>query len=193
MKQQILVIHGGHPADTYKKYLLHLKKAEVSLEDLRFKGWKANLEKSLGKWYEVLSPKMPNPQRAHYEEWKIWFEKFAPLLNRDAILIGHSLGGAFLAKYLSEKKFPRNLKATFLVAPPFYQKKSFKLPKSLKMFSRQGGRVFLYQSRDDWVVSFRHFEKFRKALPEATVRVFHNRGHFHQEELPELVKDIKNL
>lgn len=193
MKRQILIIHGGHPADTYQKYLLYLKNAKVSIDDLRFRGWKASLDKKLGKEYEVLSPKMPNPQQARYKEWEIWFEKFAPLLNKNAILIGHSLGGAFLAKYLSEKKFPGTIRATFLVASPFYEKKSFKLPASLKKFSRQGGHIFLYQSRDDWVVSFKHFEKFRKALPEAAVRIFHGRGHFHQENFPEIVKDIKSL
>ena len=43
---------------------------------------------------------------ARYEEWKIWFERMIPFLNDNVILVGHSLGGIFFVKYLSENLLP---------------------------------------------------------------------------------------
>ena len=61
-------------------------------------------------------PSMPNKQNAAYDEWSIWFEKYFAYLKDDVILIGWSLGGMFLAKYLSDKPFPVKIKSLFLLA-----------------------------------------------------------------------------
>ena len=102
MKQQVFVIHGGTAFDTYEEYISYLQKKEVSLEKLLGRDWKLNLQDNLGSDYEVFLPKMPNAQNAVYKEWCIWFEKYLPLLDDGVILVGHSLGAVFLAKYLSE-------------------------------------------------------------------------------------------
>ena len=62
---------------------------------------------------------MPLKEDAKYEDWKIYFERYIPFLRNDCILVGSSLGAMFLAKYLSENKFPKKILATFLVCPPF--------------------------------------------------------------------------
>lgn len=62
---------------------------------------------------------MPNGNNAQYIEWKIWFERLLPFLNDGVILIGHSLGGIFLAKYLSENNFSIKVRAAILIAAPF--------------------------------------------------------------------------
>ncbi len=201
MKKQIIIIHGGDTFDTYKEYLSFLKKWKIDFA--RYKspkaGWKKRLSKTLGKNYEVILPDMPNDMNVKYLEWKIWFQKFIPYFNARVILIGHSLGGVFLAKYLSENKFPKRIIATFLVAAPFDDKHSdysiadFALPKSLKRFEDQSEKIFLYHSEDDPIVPFQDFKKYRKALKGAEPRILKNRGHFNQETLPELVRDIKNL
>ena len=101
MPQQIIVIHGGHSFKNYKTYLSYLKNKQIDFE--RYKsnkvGWKKSLIKDLGRGYEVILPDMPNKANAKYLEWKIWFKKFIPHLKSKVILIGHSLGGIFLAKY----------------------------------------------------------------------------------------------
>jgi predicted alpha/beta hydrolase family esterase len=142
---------------------------------------------------------MPNSMNAKYKEWKIMFEKLFPFFKNNLILLGHSLGGIFLAKYLSENKFPRKIKATFLVAAPYDDKTTkdslgdFKLPKKLDKFQKQGGKIFLYQSKDDLSVSLVDLKKYKKSLPEAEVVMFRKKGHFNQVEFPEIVKDIKRL
>lgn len=191
-------MHGGEPFSTYEEYLSYLKTTPIDLEKLKNKGWKNYLEETLGEDYEVVSPRMPNPQNAKYSEWKIWFERFVPFIKRGVVLVGGSLGGVFLAKYLSENNFPKTIKATFLIAAPYDTDgdrplADFVLPKSLKKLEQQGGQIFLYHSKDDPIVEFSELEKYQKALPHAQARIFEDRQHFNQEEFPELVADIKKL
>ena len=201
MKQQIIVIHGGETFNTYKEYLSSLKRLRIDFKRYQTEriGWKNTLGKKLGKRFEVISPDMPNKKNVKYLEWKIWFEKFIPYIKPNVILVGHSLGGLFLVKYLSENKFPKKISATILVAAPYddrcskYHSAGFILPKSLKKFQKQGGKVFIYQSKDDPFVPFSDFKKYQKNLKNSTCRVFTNKGHFNLESFPELVKDIKKL
>jgi len=142
---------------------------------------------------------MPNPINSKYDEWKILFNKIAVLLNNNVILIGHSLGGIFLAKYLSENKFPKKILASILIAPPYDQKNieeslgDFVILNNLEKFQKQSDKIFIYHSKDDSVVPYINLEKYQEVLPKAIVRVFKNRDHFNQPEFPELVKEIKNL
>ena len=200
MKQQILVIHGGNTFKTHEEYLDYLTyKKKVSLDKLRRNGWKDRLQGTLGDNYDVLLPHMPNSENARYEEWKIWLEKIAPLLNEEVILIGHSLGGITLVKYLSENNFPKKVKAVFLIAPAYasiagdFDMVDFTLSSDLKKLSDQVRKIFLYHSKDDEVVPFSNFESFKNELPEAVFRTFEDRGHFNQAEFPEIIEDIKSL
>lgn len=197
MKKQVVVIHGGDTFETYEEYLEFLNTFELDVQ--RYKtdrdDWKKPLRMELGEEYEVILPQMPNKWNARYEEWKIWMDKLVPFLNDDVILVGHSMGGAFLVKYLSLNPFPKKIKAVFLVAAVFdgdFERSlaSFTLPNTLKL---QTENIFLYHSRDDHVVPFSALEKFQRELPNAHVRIFEDRKHINQEKFPELVEDIRNL
>ncbi len=171
----------------------------LDFEGLKKRGWKDNLAESLGKDFEVIIPKMPNPGNARYREWKIWFEKIIPFLEKEVVLIGHSMGGIFLAKYLSENSFPKNIAGLFLVSAPYCGEDlksssgGFSFSGSLEKINQQCKNVFIYHSSDDPNVSFSDFEKYKKSLPEAKARSFQNKGHFNQEEFPEIVENIKDL
>lgn len=199
MKKQIILVHGGSTFNTYKDYLLFFKNLKVDLDRYRKTKWSDSMQKELGGRFDVLLPKMPNPTNAKYNEWEILFKKIAPLLKNNVILIGHSLGAIFLAKYLSENKFPKKILATLLISAPHDDNGmedslgDFSLPKSLSKLNKQGGKIFLYQSKDDLIVPYSHLEKYKKALPNAIIREFKNRGHFNQPKFPELIKDIKKL
>ena len=200
MEQQVVIIHGGTAFNTYKNYISFLKNREITLDRLRLqRDWKDTLSEKLGKNFDVLSPRMPNGTNARYKEWKIWFERIIPFFKQNVIFLGHSLGGIFLAKYLSENTFPVKIKATILVAAPFDDEDSgeslsdFKLPPSLKKFSEQGGEIYLIQSKDDSVVRFGELEKYKQALPEAKTMAFKDREHFNQEFFPEIIKLIRTL
>jgi len=198
-KKQIVLIHGGDTFETYEEYLAFLKSFELDIGRLSKRGWKDGLASVLGNEYDVIAPAMPNKSNAKYREWKIWFEKIIPFLNDGVIFVGHSLGGTFLVKFLSENRFPKKIRATFLVAPPYdaldsdYTLADFIVPDRLELLQEQGGDIFLYHSKDDVVVPFADLEKYRNALPEARVSVFNDRGHFNQEVFPELVSAIQGL
>lgn len=50
--------------------------------------------------YAVYTPEMPMPYAPEYEAWKRAFEKL--IIDEETILVGHSCGGGFLVRYLSE-------------------------------------------------------------------------------------------
>jgi hypothetical protein len=198
MKKQIIIIHGGTTFNTYEEYISYLRNSKVNIEKFKARAdWKNNLEKELGDNFEVLAPRMPNKTNACYGEWKIWFERIIPFLNNNVVFVGHSLGGIFLAKYLSENSFPKKIRAVLLVAAPFGGEgeslADFVLPFSLEKLSLQSGSVYLLHSTDDQVVPFDQFYKYKKNLPDAETLIFADKGHFNQESFPEIVELIRNL
>jgi len=196
-KKQILLIHGGEVFDSYDTYIEHLKTAEFEPE--RGKRWRDSLQEELADNFDLIAPLMPCKQNAKYEEWKIWFEKSFPYLKDDIVLIGVSLGGMFLAKYLSENSFPKKISATYLLAPPYdnvgadYSLGDFVLPDSLERIKEQGGQIYLYHSEDDPIVPFSNIEQYAEALPGAKKVTFKDKGHFMGEEFPELIDSLKKL
>src|SRR3989344_4561990 len=102
-KIQVLLVHGGMTFKKERDYLHYLKTKKVTTK--KKISWTGDyLEKSLDKRFEIISPRMPLQDFAKYRDWKIFFERRLPLLKGKFILIGSSLGGVFLAKYLSENK-----------------------------------------------------------------------------------------
>lgn len=199
-KQQVLVLHGGTTFETQEEYLQFLKECPIEIEKLRPRlDWKNSLQERLEDDFDVLQPRMPNGTNAQYLEWSIWFEKILNLLDDNIILIGHSLGGIFLAKYLSENKLSKSIQALFLVAAPFNDEgmseslTSFKISDPLDQLDQQVGDIFLYYSKDDEVVPFTHANLYKEVLPRAVINSFEDRGHFKQANFPEIVEDIKNL
>lgn len=194
MPQHVFVIHGGNAFNSHAGYVASLTTKEVSLERLRAKGWKMTLGEHLGSDFEVFNPQMPCGQNAKYAEWKIIFDKLVPLMELGVILIGHSLGGIFLAKYLSEETFPKPITATLLVAPPFNTAGEYPLADfifgDLSRLPTQAGKIFIYHSHDDQIVPFSNAEAYKNALPEAELVAFANRGHFNDDVFPELVQEI---
>lgn len=201
--QQVMVIHGGDTFRTPEDCLVFLDREgdNLTLEDFQRKGWKSGLSTALGERFAVYVPSMPNKWDARYEQWKLWFEKVIALMDDGIVLVGHSLGGTFLAKYLSTERCPKKIRSVFLVAPCYNETGDgnreylggFLPPEDKRLFIEQAGKVFVYHSEDDDVVPFSSLADYQRDLPDATYRVFKDRGHFLQEEFPELVQDILSL
>lgn len=197
--RQLVFIHGGETFDSYDDYLAALRSWEYEPHRETEKRWKNTFADDLGSEWQIFTPTMPSKFNATYLEWSIWFEKIVPHLRDGVVLVGHSLGGIFLAKYLNEKKLPITVRAIFIIAAPFdtegtdYTLGDFALPDRLDGLARNGGEVILYFSEDDPLVPFDALDKYAAALPNARTRVFKDRGHFLQAEFPELIEDIRNL
>lgn len=198
-KIQILVIHGGMTFKNRKDYLSYLKNRKVSLE--KRKNWAGDyLEKSLGKKYQVIRPRMPQQDNAKYKEWKIMFERYIPLLKNGVILMGNSLGGIFLAKYLSEHKFPKKIKAVLLTCAPFDDTSpaedlvgGFKLKSDLSLIEKNCQNVAMLFSADDDVVPVSHAEKYRAKLKNTKIIIYKSKnGHFNVPTFLEIIRIIKS-
>lgn len=197
--KQLVFIHGGETFDSYEEYIAALtNEFSYDPEKLNAQRWKNTLADELGEEWEVHTPIMPSKYNAKYIEWSIWFEKILPYLQDGVILVGHSLGGIFLTKYLAEHKLPITVAATFLIAAPFdtrdadYSLGDFTLA-SIEPLTGRAGRLFIYHSTDDPVVPFSALRAYQELLPGATVRVFEDRGHFMQAEFPEILEDIRSI
>jgi len=199
-KKQIFLIHGGMTFKSKKEYLDYLKNREISIEERV--SWTGDyLKKKLGKDFNIIKPRMPQPDNAKYAEWKINFERHFPLLKNNIILVGVSLGGIFLAKYLSENKFPKKISAVYLVCPPFDDSLpkealagGFKLKSDLSLIMKNSKNLNLFFSKDDKTVPASEAEKYRKKLKMANITIFESKnGHFQISEFPEIVKMIKNI
>lgn len=148
------------------------------------------LQDALGPEYDVLYPEMPNEGEPEYETWKVRIEESLSRLNGEVILVGHSAGGAVLLRYLSEEKVTRAISGVFLIAPPYDESV---LPEHSSLKLDKVPSIFFYHSRDDEFVPFSHLKHYTEKLPKAIIRKFDGRGHQFNNDLSEVVKDIKAL
>lgn len=200
MNKEVVFIHGGQSFSDYDAFLAHLRTCELRnpLGD-RPKRWKDALRAELGDAYNVYLPQMPNSDNAKYLEWKLWFERYLALVHDDVILIGHSQGGYFLLKYLSENTLPIRVRALMLVAAPalpddFGGEDGGDFTFDLAALPALAGRVdsiHIFHSKDDPIVPYRHAETLAAALPEARLSTFEDRGHFLGDAFPELLAQIR--
>lgn len=197
MQHQVLVIHGGTAFSSYEQYLEYLKNKEVTLERILSKDWKGGLENNLGGGYQVVAPTMPNGSNVHYIEWKIMFEKVLAVLNDEITIIGHSLGGIFLMKYVSENTINKKIRKMIVVAPPFDNASGedlgeFVLDKNaLSVIREKVGALVLFQSKDDMVVPYENALHYKEVIPGLDMRIFEDKGHFNMESFPELVEEVR--
>ena len=204
MKKQVFYVHGGDGFNSQEDYLKYLKTAPIW--DLPNQpttpSWKRSLAAELGPDYEVFMPAMPNRNNADYLEWQLWFERHFTYLNDGVILIGGSLGGMFLAKYLSEKTPPFQIAKLFLLAAPGGQYpqqsdgndcRSFRFSaNAAQNIVKCANKVEIWHSKDDQVVPVSEAEWYKTHVSGAKVRLFSDKNHFLVAELPEIVEAIES-
>jgi predicted alpha/beta hydrolase family esterase len=157
----------------------------------------AYLQEQLGSNYEVLAPNMPDPEHPTYQAWRDQIEQELGKLDADVLLIGHSLGGSMLLKYLAEGTYQRPIPGVFLVAAPYWGKRDWELefavPDDFALHLPPIRHLFLYHSRSDEAVPFASLLRYQEQLPQAIVRVLDGKEHSFAEGLPLLTQDIKHL
>ena len=184
MKRQILFIQGGGEGAYQADTLLVV-----------------SLRSALGSAYEVHYPKMLYESEPDYQNWKTRIGKELVGLESGVVLVGHSLGGAFLLKYLSDEKVEKAIAGIFLIATPYWGGdgwqyagyESVALPENFPSKLPSGTSIFFYHSRDDEVAPFAHLSLYARKLPQATIHAFDERGHQLKNDLSEVAADIKSL
>lgn len=197
--KQVIIIHGGTTFSSYEKYIDDLKTKKIMVDRLRsVSTWRENLQSILGRNFDVLMPSMPNKSNAKYTEWEIWFSRIAEVAEDGCILIGHSLGGVFLAKYLSENNFPKKIAATFLVAAPYDDETNedltdFKISRVTDLFTNQAGKIVFFNGHDDPVIPISDLDKYKREIPDAEFNILSAPDHFVRPEFPELVDALRHV
>jgi uncharacterized protein len=160
-----------------------------------------SLRQALGSGYEVRYPAMPDEDNAPYEQWTQVIEKELGAMPEPIILIGHSVGGSVLAKWLGEMQVGKLIAGVFLISTPFWGGSGWlydgyeelELPDGMADRIPKDTPVFLYHCRYDETVPFEHLALYAQVLPQATVRTLEGCGHQLNNDLSEVAKDIKSL
>jgi len=175
MKKQVIFIHGGI---TFKK-----------MEDFY-------------KYLRITEITDPFKNKKKWTGWKIWFERhFDFIKDNEPILIGHSLGGTFLLKYLSENNFSKKIYQLHLAAPAVFDEddsieklSTFEFDvKKITKIQDMCEEIHLWHSEDDNMVPFKNSEIVNENLPKAKFHILKDRGHFNQPSFPEILEVIKKV
>ena len=156
------------------------------------------LEGHLKGLYQLHYPAMPQERHPNYEIYKAKIDAVLKKIDTRVVLAGHSLGSCFLLKYLSEERINRDIAGIFLIATPFWggrgwQYEGFRLKNDFAASIAPGVPLFFYHSTDDKVVPFSHLALYQKEVPHATFRIIDGRGHQLNDDLSEVVEDIRSL
>ncbi len=159
--------------------------------------WLPWLQKELGmKGWSAQTPEMPDAYEPNYEKWKSVFEQFR--LDEDTVLVGHSCGGGFLARYLSEHSV--QVGKVVLIAPwidPAGElgegNDFFKFSLDTDLASKTKGVTMFYSTDDDAVI-LQSVDALKK-IEGIELREFSDKGHFCIDdgvrEFPELLEELE--
>lgn len=179
MKKTVLFVHGAGEGAYEEDGLLA-----------------ASLQNALGSAYELRYPEMVNEESPEYADWKVQIASELAALDGEVILVGHSVGGSVLLKFLAEERVEKPIAGLFLIAAPFWGADEFwswdevQLPENVAEKLASIPRIFLYHSRDDEIVPFAHLALYAAKLPQATIREVDGRGHQFGNDLADVAEDI---
>jgi predicted alpha/beta hydrolase family esterase len=154
----------------------------------------AALQRGLGPEYRLLHPLMPHPEAPEYQPWKLGLATALAGLSGEVTLIGHSLGGSVLVKYLAEEGWAGAITSLCLIAAPYFgapdwEHAEFMLDPAAA--PPRLPRVCLYYTRDDAVVAPAHLALYAAMFPQATARELDGYGHTFSAGCAELVADLR--
>jgi predicted alpha/beta hydrolase family esterase len=142
------------------------------------------------------TPEVPNAYKRHYPTWCKEFERYD--VTPETILVGHSLGGGFIVRWLSEHKDVK-VGRVVLVAPwldpdNVDQDNFFDFTIDPNLASRTAG-LTIFNSDNDADDIHRSITTIQAAAKGIAIRDFHNYGHFTfgsmgTVEFPELVQEL---
>jgi len=181
----VIIIHGsyGSPEENWFPWL------------------KTELEK-LG--HSVFVPDFPTPEGQSLENWMKAFEEFRQYLDKDTVLVGHSLGPAFILNVL--EGLDKQVKASFFVAgfvgnlgnPAFDEiNKSFADKEfNWKKIKENCPLFYVFQSDNDPYVPMEKASELAAHLGVEPI-IVSEAGHFNEKagylKFPKILEKIKEI
>lgn len=187
MKKAIL-IHGWSEKEDY---------FNMSIPSDSNNHWFPWIQKNLSvRGYNCQTPEMPNGYEPNYAVWKETFENLKP--DENTTLVGHSCGGGFLVRWLSENN--TKVDKVILVAPWIDPEKNnidpefftFEIDEHLK--EKTNELTMIYSDNDYADVSM-SVDVLKKKLKDVQLIELTGKGHFINSsmgtnEFPELLAEI---
>jgi predicted alpha/beta hydrolase family esterase len=153
----------------------------------------AALRSALPRDFKLSAPMMPDPSNPDAGAWSEAFGEHLEKFQAPFVLVGHSLGGSTILKYLAEHQMPSGLTGVISIAAPFWgaDMPQWMLPADFAGPLTKLPRLVFYHSRYDDMVPFSNVERYADALPRAVIRRFDGRGHlFDNGKVDDIVADI---
>ncbi len=142
------------------------------------------------------TPEVPNSWKPDYPTWQKEFERYD--ITPNTILVGHSCGGGFIVRWLSEHTDIHAGKVV-LVAPWLDPGRTdttdfFEFEIDPNLTKRTNG-LTIFNSDDDMDSVHMSVQIIRDAISDIDYREFHEYGHFtyegmHTVAFPELLKEL---
>jgi len=130
----------------------------------------AYLQQQLGPEIEIAAPEMPDPEEPSYRAWGAAIGEALAAAGPGAILIGHSFGHRRCSAG-SARATTRQSAVSSLSRPVVGRElPEYELPDGFEERLPAVAATFLYHSRDDPEVPFKHLAEYERVFPEATVR-----------------------
>jgi len=145
------------------------------------------------------TPEVPNSYSPEWDTWVTEVERFE--IGPETILVGHSCGGGFWIRYLSERP-NLQIKKLILVAPwidpdgdetgSFFE---FTMDKNLAERASRG--IIIFNSDNDMGNILKTVAKIREEVEDVAYKEFHKYGHFTSKsigttEFPELLAECSD-
>ncbi len=153
--------------------------------------WYQSVASEVGTLFdEVLTPDLPHPDLGLMSEWLPTLQGLQP--DQHTVLIGHSLSGTLILRYLEEAAGP--IAGFYTVAAPttgldrdeLEATGFFADPYDWATIKRNAMHRVVLASTDDDTVPFGQAEEIA-AQTGAELIAFANKGHFRDDTFPELV------
>lgn len=152
--------------------------------------WYQSTAAALASEFTVVTPDMPQPMLGYVAQWLPALQALDP--DEQTILVGHSLGGTLLLRYLEQAK--RSVAGFYTVAAPIDDLDRDKLHATgffdtdfdWDTIRRRANKRVVIASKDDDTVPFWQAEQIA-AKSAGELMSFDDKGHFKQDIFPELV------
>lgn len=149
-------------------------------------------------------PAFSTPLNQHLNTWLMEFQKTATFINSHSILIGHSLGAAFILRWLERNHI--SVQAVILVGAfigtiederfDIINQSFFQMPFNWEKLKKNSHYFISYYGTDDKYVKRDQYDSIAQSLNARKI-IIANAGHFNSEagysHFPQLLSLIRNF
>ena len=157
--------------------------------------------------YNVIIPEFPPKEGVIYEEWKKQFDEYKKYINKESIVIAHSIGNEFIIKYFNENSLKVDLYISLAGFTEYFEHKEKEdlnrackeflvTDDEIKNFRNMCNKKYSIYSNNDHIVPFEVLENYPSKI-EAIPVLIEGIGHMGKksglEKLPKILELINEV